>query len=824
MSRQLITRAKDAALLAVLAMTFALSGCGGGPGTQENPVTTPPSQPQYSGPAPATDDVQAFRINLWDNIKASNRCGNCHDAGGQTPSFARQDDINLAYQAANTVANLADPVNSRLVTKVVGGHNCWLSSDAACADLLTTWISNWAGSLGGGGTQIQLQPPPVREVGSSRSFPDTAPAGFSGVHSLLTQFCSRCHTAGAATPQSPFFASADVNEAYAAARTKINLDDPALSRLVERLRSEFHNCWTASCVNDANLMQSRIQTMIDGIPVNQVDPNLFISKALALYDGTVAAGGNRHDANVIAKWEFKTVSGPTAFDTSGVEPAINLTLSGDVSWVGGWGINVKAGGKAQGGTASSKKLHDLITGTGEYTLELWVAAANVMQEDAYMMSYSGGDAARNFTVAQQQYQVEAYNRSSGSNANGQPTLITAGADEDLQATLQHIVVTFDPVGGRRIYVNGEFTGDADATTQAAIGDWDDTFAFLLGNEVSGNRQFEGVFRLAAVHNRVLTPEEITENFEAGVGERYYLLFGISHLIDVPQAYILFEVSQYDSYSYLFNKPTFISLDPAATPGATPIPIQGLRIGANGAELPVGQAYRMLDTMISDANYAAGLGQPLSNIGTVVALQKGPADDLFFLCFDRLGDNEMVCSRDAIPTPLAPVNGDPQPDIGIKTFDELNASLALVTGISSAHPGVTATFNTVKQGLPTNEAIEGFSSSQQSAITQLAVAYCNVLANDTTARASVFPGFNFGASAGTAFDSQAKRDQIIVPLYNRAVGASLGSQPSLPMVSGELNNLISRLTACGPGCPSGHTVTVVTAVCAATLGSAVTTVQ
>jgi hypothetical protein len=90
--------------------------------------------------------VQSFRINLWDNLKATNRCGQCHVAGKQSPEFARQDDINLAYQAANTVVNLSSPKDSRMVAKVGGGHNCWLASDDACAEILTTWISNWAGA------------------------------------------------------------------------------------------------------------------------------------------------------------------------------------------------------------------------------------------------------------------------------------------------------------------------------------------------------------------------------------------------------------------------------------------------------------------------------------------------------------------------------------------------------------------------------------------------------------------------------------------------------------------------------------------------------
>ena len=41
--------------------------------------------------------MQAFRINLWENIKGNNRCGSCHGAGGQTPMFARNDNVNDAY-------------------------------------------------------------------------------------------------------------------------------------------------------------------------------------------------------------------------------------------------------------------------------------------------------------------------------------------------------------------------------------------------------------------------------------------------------------------------------------------------------------------------------------------------------------------------------------------------------------------------------------------------------------------------------------------------------------------------------------------------------
>src|SRR5688572_29551683 len=152
------------AAVGVALLSTTIAGCsGGGAPTTENPITSAPPVSDYTGLASANADVQAFRINLWENIKANNRCGGCHNATGQTPQFARNDNVNLAYEAANTIVNLSQPDQSRMVIKVAGGHNCWLQSAAACADTLTVWIRNWAGSTATGGTQIQLQAPTIKE-------------------------------------------------------------------------------------------------------------------------------------------------------------------------------------------------------------------------------------------------------------------------------------------------------------------------------------------------------------------------------------------------------------------------------------------------------------------------------------------------------------------------------------------------------------------------------------------------------------------------------------------------------------------------------------
>ncbi len=808
--------------LLLLLAALAVAACSGGAKTVENP---PPAAvaaaASYAGPAATTSDIQAFQVNFWQNVEASNHCGGCHKEGGQTPQFARADDVNQAYSAALTVVDLVQPDQSRVVQKVGGGHNCWLTSNQACADIMTTWIRNWAGgSAGGSSTQIALQAPADHAVGSSKTFPADGALFGSTIHPLLKQFCARCHSGSAASPQSPFFASSDVVEAYAAAKAKINLDTPALSRFYVRLKDESHNCWitpgssAVDCPGSAAAMLAQIQAFAAGITVTQVDASLTLSRALTMYEGTVASGGNRYEGGLMAKYQFKEGTGAVAFDTSGVEPALNLTVSGDTSWVGGWGLAFgPGGGKAQGSVATSRKLFDQTRGSGEFSVELWAAPANVTQSDAFIASYSGGNTTRNFTLSQRLYQYEAMTRSSVADSNGAPALLTSAADRDAQASLQHVVMTYTAQGGRRLYVNGTFTGDVDPRVGGTLASWDDTFAFLLGNETSGARKWAGTIRFAALYNRALTLTQVQQNFAAGVGEKYYLLFNVAGLTGMAQSYVMVEVSRFDSYSYLFSRPTFISLDPAAKPGN--IPVRAIRIGINGREAPVGQAYVNVDTAITDANYSAVSGQRLSDVGTIVALEKGPDNDQFFLTFERIGTTNNARTEPAAPTPATPTDPAPKSDVGLRVASEINASLSEITGVPKTDAGVKATYALVEQQLPVVPSIDGFLASHQIGVAQLAIQYCDSLVESGQA-ASFFPGLNLNAAPSVAF---ADPTLVTTPLINNGIGINLATQPLAADVRAELNGLIGNLSACGgAACPANRTRTVTKAACAAVLGS------
>lgn len=835
---------KQMRVLAALG-ALALAGCSGGSGTEQNPVPdTPNAGADYVGPAAANDDIQAFRNEFWNNIRTPDRCGGCHNATGQAPSFARSDDVNQAYQQVTGIVNRENPSLSLLVTKVAGGHNCWRGDPAACASDLTRWITAWVGATGTGGKQITLlEPDPVNPASGKRleSTPPVGP-GWPAVYSLLNQHCSGCHQTNSATAQSPFFASDDINEAYLAAIPKMNVNTPEQSRFVVRLGQENHNCWTANCASDAQAMLDAIRQLADDLP-DPVPPPGTLSKALTLYDGTVAAGGNRYEANMIALYEFKTGTGNIAYDTSGVAPAADLELSvPGVEWVGGWGINIRSG-RAKTFGAPSRKFNDLITATGEYSIEAWVVPGNVTQEDARIISYSGSTTVRNFTMGQNLYNYEFAARSSETDANGMPKLITDDDAERLQASLQHVVMTFDPVNGRRIYINGEFTGDMDGAGGGSLEAWDNTFALYMGNEASGDRQWQGVLRLVAVYNRALNLQQIKQNFEAGVGQKFFLLFGVSELISMPKAYIMFEATQYDSYGYLFTNPKFISLDGNALPGS--IPLKSMRIGVNGAEAPVGQAYRLLDMTINDQLYSAATGQLISSVGTIIPAEQGPEFDQFFLCFDRIGTRtEEACTKYAVGIQPDKVGSTGTSDIGVKLFDAINATMASITGVPENDPKVKATYTSVRQSLPAVSDINGYLSSHQTSLAQLALQYCNVMMDTPSLRNAFFSdaAVNFDAPLTTANVLNANGQAAVDQLHAKVIG-STDSQPSNAEFRTDVTPLIESLCnedlpdplpaganknlACGQvNTRTGvnRTVEVIKAACGAALGSGATLVQ
>jgi len=313
---------------------------------------------------------------------------------------------------------------------------------------------------------------------------------------------------------------------------------------------------------------------------------------------------------------------------------------------------------------------------------------------------------------------------------------------------------------------------------------------------------------------------------------------------------MFEVAQFDSFSYLFNKPTFVNLDPNWVPGS--ISIENLRICINGKEAVAGQAYASLNTTVDAGSYDTVLGQQvLSPLGTTIALEKGPASDEFFLTFEVFGADSNAFTDIQPVVPGDP--GDPgsavESDIGVRTFEEIHMTISEITGVPVNNGVVEAVYDDYYQQLPTVEAIGAFLPSHQMAIAQLALTSCSELVNGngTTSRTAYFPDFTgFGTGAQSAFASQAQRNAIIGPLLTAAMNVdqvsanNLTSQPANAVISDLLGSpstqdldaalagdsyesLITQMLSDGID-TSARTEQIVKAVCAVATGSAAMLVQ
>ena len=162
--------------------------------------------------------------------------------------FARNDDINLAYERANGVVDLRNPrrlddghegrrrpqLLARQRRRLCGEHHDDLDHELGRRHRRRRHA------------QDRAQAPPLRDPGRARTSRPTAGAVRATVYyPVLEQYCSRLprssrRQAVAVLRGRP----TSVEVAYEAAKSKINLDDPAHSRFVVRLRNESHNCWT----------------------------------------------------------------------------------------------------------------------------------------------------------------------------------------------------------------------------------------------------------------------------------------------------------------------------------------------------------------------------------------------------------------------------------------------------------------------------------------------------------------------------------------------------------------------------------------------------
>jgi hypothetical protein len=652
------------------------------------------------------------------------------------------------------------------------------------------------------------------------------------VFPLLRTNCVQCH--GGSGPGAPQIAHPDAPTAWSAVvdNQKVNFSNPPASRLVRRLASDLHYCWT-DCGTAATEMLNEIiawQQAIEaaGGTTGGVDVANLTSDTRQVSDGVEEVGSDRFDDGIIARWDFKELTGTIAADTSGVLPAMDLTLEGP-TLMSSYGIEV-ASGRAIASVAASQKLYDRIGaqngGSQGYSVEMWIANANTTQDGpARIMSYGRNTGSHNFMFAQSLYQFIVRNRAflSESNNNGGPDMETYDVDQDAQSTLQHVVVTYDQLAGRRIYVGGQFTDDIDPIRPGRLWNWDPNARLAIGNEVSGDRQWLGQVRFAAIYDRPLPRVAVLQNFEAGIGKRLTLAFDVSQWTGGTSS-IEFSVTELDGYSYLFCQPTFV------TTTSAPIRIQNMRVALNGIVPVSGQGFTKMNALVTGGRQL--LSQQCSIVGGLV----DPNTDTFQLLFEQLGIFQEPVPTPVPPTPGAEDFGSAVPTLGVRNFARVNASMAEVTGVDPETPAVDATYLELTQQLPSGPDLRSFVSANQVGVAKLGIEYCDVLVGDGNPANQVRRNQFFSDAVGVfgwdmppaaAFADSLDVDLITDPLLDGIVGAGLRGDvmgaPARGQVEAILDQLIVDLTmTCGgvgePACDGDYTKSIVKGICTAAVAS------
>ncbi len=647
-------------------------------------------------------------------------------------------------------------------------------------------------------------PTPVDPGDPNTPPPATDEAIFAAtLHPMLidpAKGCLGCH----ATTIVPLFSQADISLSYAATvgQQKVDLNNPANSRIYLRAAFDRHNCGgDANCDLIAADFLSAIQSWAAQANVgNTPPPSNVVASASTNFSQVVEGTIPRADANVITSFKFEEGSGNTTIGTSNIGADMVLNLEG-TEWVEEGGLR-NVSGKAQASLTDSQKLFNFLAGSNQFSVEAWVIPENTTQTGpARIVSYSIDTGRRNFTLGQRASQYIARVQTIENEPNGNNPELRAD-NPAVTTDLTHVVMTYDNMtGGRKIYINGVLAEEENV--QGDMLNWQDDNFFILGNEATNNRLWKGVFKMVAIHNKALNGAEVIQNYEAGAGAITALRFDVASAVGAP-AYVEMQAFQIDPGAYVFAKPMMVT-------DATGIAVKNIRIAVNNNVPVATQVFRRVDTMVMQS------GQEISPLGALIPSDLGKDLDQFHLEFEVLGNQVGSTETIAPPTPPAPPADVPEPDVGVRTFSQVHDTMSVLTGISQGDSDIRNRYNDLRDQLPPNSNVLGFGAAQQIAIQRLATTYCG----EITVSNSRCRNF-FNINDCLVVNANAK-GAIADTVYNKIIGNNLANQPDSASTTAQFVQMMDDLN-CANGCNGDQGRQVLQAVCTAALASSAVSIN
>ncbi len=228
--------------------------------------------------------------------------------------------------------------------------------------------------------------------------------------------------------------------------------------------------------------------------------------------------GTRVTTGLSVLYTFTEGQGRDIKDVSNAGQALNLRILNEsaVHWTSE-GLLINRPVRITSDRPATKVI-DACKASNEITLEAWVTPANDTQDGpARIISLSKHKMERNFTLGQGLWGNQAPNRfmvrlrTTQTSANGLPAVVTPPGTAT--SSLSHVVYTRRSDGQATLYVNGQARGTLKISGN--FSKWDNSMVLLLANEVTDDRPWLGLMKLAAVYSRALSPAEVLHNYEAG---------------------------------------------------------------------------------------------------------------------------------------------------------------------------------------------------------------------------------------------------------------------------------------------------------------------
>lgn len=221
-------------------------------------------------------------------------------------------------------------------------------------------------------------------------------------------------------------------------------------------------------------------------------------------------------SSLVARYIFNEGTGNEVLDQSGFGTPLNLEFGAGVDWLPGRnGVEITSSSAAIRSNAAATKIFDELTGSGEFTIEVWGQPANLTQTGpARIVSISDGSANRNVTLGQGPFggsgtDMEFRLRTTTTNNNGLPGVVIPGT---VTTNETHYVVTWDG-SDIRYFQDGALVASFPKTGD--LSNWNPAYELILGNETDLTRPWLGELYQVSIYSEALDAAEILANFNEG---------------------------------------------------------------------------------------------------------------------------------------------------------------------------------------------------------------------------------------------------------------------------------------------------------------------